>query len=693
MRHVGNNLSRSVTIVVSAALSYGLAGASTAMAQQQPTTLPSLEVQTKKAAKKRRAPAAKAAAPAPAPAPAQPAEEVTRPPITVSGPPSIGANSVDITSQDLERLNPTDIKRVFSEQPGILVGSSLPMSQKVYVHGIEETALAVTIDGAAQNNKIFHHNATNFIDPSLLKAVRVDAGVAPADAGFGALAGSIVYETKDVRDLMDRDGLGGFAKTQFNTNGRVFTNSLAGYGMAKGFEVLGYFTIGDGDNFKAGNGDTVGGTETDFWSGLAKFAYQAPSGDRFEISHDRLSDDAMRPYRANFSMPPTGPAEPLFRRYNIDRRTTVFNYSDATPQGWWDPKIVLAHSETELRTPFVHRVTGAISPTYGKSESLNGKAENKFSFAAGNVIAGVDFIKRRAALDYPGEYPREKSDVMGAYAQARLEPVAGTRLSFGGRADHQWFTGADGNTEDDGGLSGNISFEQDLIGRFLTVKAGYSHVWAGIMLAENFIMDPSWDYSGGLRAAVADNVNAGLIARYKGWTFEGSVFRSEIADARVRMISRDVESEGYELGVGYDWGNGFLRVKYADIKVLIDGEPADSDTGTYLATPSGRFITITGVHKFEGTGFTVGADAKIAPEYDFVIAGSPPYEGYKVFNAFVEYKPKTPVDLTFRLDVRNIFNETYAERATYGQEWIITDNVTPLYEPGRSFILSATAKF
>ena len=44
------------------------------------------------------------------------------------------------------------------------------MSQKVYVRGVEETNLAVTIDDARQNNKIFHHNATTLIDPSLLKA-------------------------------------------------------------------------------------------------------------------------------------------------------------------------------------------------------------------------------------------------------------------------------------------------------------------------------------------------------------------------------------------------------------------------------------------------------------------------------------------------------------------------------------------
>ncbi len=684
--------SRSAAIIIGAAVSYGFGCGSVAFAQQSPTVLPPMQVETKKGAKRAKSAAPRAKQPIPAAPPVQAAAPApVKEPIRVSGERSIGTSSTDITSQDLERLNPTDIKGVFSEQPGILVGSSLPTSQKVYVNGFEETTLAVTIDGAMQNNKVFHHNGTNFIDPSLLKAVRVDAGVAPADAGFGALTGSIVYETKDVRDFLDRDGTGGFVKSKFNSNGLVFTNSMAGYGMSNGFEVLAYFNLGKGDNFEAGNGRTVGGTEVDTWTGLGKIAYQAPSGHRFELSHERFSDDAERPYRANFVIPPSGPAEPLYRRYEIDRKTTVFNYSDATPEGWWDPKVVIAHSETYVGTPYTHRITGAVSPGYGISETFNGKAENKFAFTGGNIIAGVDFNRRDAMLSYPGEYAREKSDVVGAYAQARLEPIRGTRLSFGGRGDYQWFTGTDGSELKDGGFSGNASFEQDLIGRFLTFKAGYSHVWAGIALAENFVMSPAWDYSAGLRSTTADNVNAGLIARFQGWTVEGSVFRSQIDDARIRMISRDVESEGFEVGVGYDWGHGFLKVKYANIKVTIDGQPADSDTGTYLATPVGEIITIAGYHRFVGTGFAVGADAKIAPEYDFVIAGSPPYKGYKVVNAFVEYKPAlTKLDLTFRVDVRNIFNQLYAERATYGQEWGI---VTPLYEPGRSFIVTATAKF
>lgn len=694
MRHVSRSGSRSAGLFISAAVSCGLGGPAV-LAQEQaaePAELPPLEV-TAKQAKKKKAAAAKAtqSPPASAPLEIEAAPERTDAPITVSGEPRIGTNTTNITAQDLARINATDVQDVFSGQPGIIVGSSVPMSQKVYVNGIEETNLAVTVDGASQNNKVFHHSANNFIDPSLLKAVRVDAGVAPADAGFGALAGAIAYETKDVGDLLARDGLGGFSRNQYNTNGNVFTNNIAAYGMSNGFEILGSFNIGKGDEFEAGDGSFVPGTETDFWSGLGKLAYQARSGDRFEISHDRISDDALRPYRANFQY--ASGLEPVVVNYDVDRQTTVFNYSDATPQGWWDPRVVIAHSKTSVDKPYVHPRRGFVTPIFGDAESFNGKAENKFSFSGGSVVAGIDFVNSETAIAFDTEFYREKSAVVGGYAQARLEPVEGTRVSFGGRTDHQRFTGIDQTKWDDSGLSGNISAEQDLFGRFLTLKAGYSHVWAGVLLEEAYQVDVMT--YGNLDAAVSDNYTAGLVARYDGWTFDGTIFRTEIEDARIKAILRNVETEGFELGVRYDWSSGFLRVAYANIDTSIDGKPADSYNGYYLTTPIGERITITGVHTFAGTGVTIGADAVIAPSYDRVLPGSDPFPSYQVFNAFVEYRPTLPFDLTLRADVRNIFDEMYSDRASYGQEWINDplDPTLPLYEPGRSFLLTATSKF
>ncbi|AWM24865.1 TonB-dependent receptor [Sinorhizobium fredii] len=621
-------------------------------------------------------------------------------PISAFGGGKLGAGEIVITSEELELKNPANIADVFAGEPGISVGSSLPMSQKVYVHGIEETNLAVTIDGSRQNNKVFHHSGTNLIDPGLLKAVGVDAGVAPADAGPGALGGAISYETKDARDMLDGDGFGGFATSSYNFNSDTITTGVSAYGIREGLEFLGYFNFGNGNDFSAGNGSDVEGTSTDLLSGIGKLAYEFDSGDRVEISHERVHDDAPRPFRANVGfIDGRPPWEPRVRDYKLDRQNTVFTYTDSTPEGWWDPKLLLAYSKTELEVPVFLPPALAIPPypATGTTDSFNGKFENKFSFDIGNVIAGIDFYDDKAELEDLFEPATEKSRNIGIYAQARIEPWDRTRLSFGARGDNQQFTGTTGEEWTNSGFSGNVSGEYDLVEDLLTAKAGYSHVWAGVPLAENFIINPNWDYGSGPEPVTADNYIVGLAATYNGFSIEGSVFQTDLDDARAPRyaVSRgieahDVRSRGYEIGAGYTWGDGFFEVKYANIDVEIDGEPADSDLGTYLAAPAGQIVTLQAVHTLTDWGVTFGADAEIALDYDDVAVGSEPFEGYEVFNAFVEYVPPSRPNLTLRADLKNIFDETYSDRATYGQEF---GTVTPLYEPGRSFILSAKATF
>ncbi|MEI3852774.1 MULTISPECIES: TonB-dependent receptor [unclassified Ensifer] len=622
-------------------------------------------------------------------------------PISAFGSGPLGAGELVISSEDLKLKNPANIADVFSGEPGIAVGSSLPMSQKVYVHGIEETSLAVTMDGGRQNNKVFHHNGTNLIDPGLLKAVSVDAGVAPADAGPGALAGAIAYETIDPRDLLDADSFGGFVTSSYNFNSDTVTTGLSAYGMHEGLEFLGYFNFGKGNDFTAGNGKEVEGTSTNLLSGLGKLAYEFESGDRFEISHDRINDDAPRPFRANVgSISNPKPWEPRIRDYTLDRQNTVFTYTDSTPEGWWDPKLLLAYSKTEVDLPIFPKPGPGVPKTYdavGTSDSFNGKFENKFSFDIGNVIAGIDFYSDKAELEDLYDPGTEKARNVGIYAQARLEPWERTRLSFGARGDNQHFTGTTGEKWTNSGFSGNVSGEYDLIEDLLIAKAGYSHVWAGIPLAENFIINPNWDYGNGPKPVTADNYILGLEANYNGFIVEGSVFETDLDDARaprfradLGIAAHDVRSRGFEIGGGYNWGDGYFKVKYANIDVEIDGKPADSDLGTYLAAPAGQIITLQAIHTLADWGVTFGADAEIALDYDDVAAGSKPLEGYEVFNAFVEYVPPKRPNLTLRAELKNIFDETYSDRATYGQEF---GNVTPLYEPGRSFILTARATF
>ncbi len=625
-----------------------------------------------------------------------------------------GTNIIAVTQEDLERNQPTDLQEVFSGEPAIAVGGAISSTQKIYVNGVDENNLAVTVDGSRQNNKVFHHNGTYLLDPALLKAVTVQAGVAPADAGPGALSGSIGFETVDAIDLLEpgRD-FGGFVTGTYDTDSQTYKTGLSLYGIKDGFEFLGYINYSDGGNFTAGNGVEMPGTGTHLISGLGKVAYETLGGHRFELSHEQVRDDELRPYRANFYL--NVGAEPVLRQYTMDRQNTVFTYTTVAPAGLWDPKIVLAYSRTQVETPVYNRSTGDIlAPAVGATSSFNGKVENKFAIDLGTVTAGVDFFNDSAKLDYDDaafpEFPRERSSNVGAYVQARLEPSDRVRLSFGGRVDHHWFTGTDGSDFTNAGVSANASAEYDLIPDFLTAKAGISRVWAGVPLAENFIQNPAWDYGTGPLPVTSVNLTAGLEMRYEGWTVEAGVFQSDIDNARSPVYGRspydpvmtanrtfDMRSWGWEFGVGYDWDAGFVRAKYADVYADIDGLPADSEIGRYLTTPLGGIVMLTAGYRFHDIGLTVGADAEfgLADSRTAIDTGDPddvrlPLPSYEVFNAFVEYTPPQKENLTLRAEVRNIFDEAYTSRASYGQEF---DGVVPHLEPGRTFRFNARLKF
>jgi hemoglobin/transferrin/lactoferrin receptor protein len=607
--------------------------------------------------------------------------------IDVSAGGETAPGDVEVGEEEIERIDPSDLQDLFSREPGIAVGSSLPMSQKVYVHGVEETNLNVTIDGGRQNNKIFHHSATNLIDPSLMKAVSIDAGVAPADAGPGALGGSIAYETKDAKDLLEPGrNFGGFLNGSYETNGDTVTTGASAYGLIDGFEYLGYINYAHGNDFVAGDDSVIFGSGMDLLSGLGKVAYEADSGDRFEFSYERVADDALRPFRANIGSVDSVSFDT--RRYTMTRQNVVFTYTDQTPTGWWDPKVVLAYGVTDLEV---------LEPwgSTGRTGSFNGKAENRFAFDLGSITAGVDFYSDRARYADPDYSAIENASNLGLYAQARLEPIEPARLSFGVRGDHQWFEGTDGSTFDNAGVSGNVSGEFDITD-WLMARAGVSRVWGGIPLAENFIANPDWDYGAGPVPVTSENYVAGLMIHHRGFTLEGSVFQTDIHDARTpswasAIASRDFRTRGFEVGGGYNWGNGFVRAKFARVDATIDDAVADSYFGQYLGTPLGDIISLEIAHTFVDWGLTLGADAQIAlKNTKTTVTEGKVLPGYEVANLFVEYVPLQFPNLTLRGEVNNIFDETYADRATYGQDFV---GVVPLLEPGRSFKISATARF
>ena len=621
--------------------------------------------------------------------------------------PGLEEDEIKVTSEGLALSNPADLSEMFVAEPTISVGSSIPMSQKVYVNGIEENNLAITIDGARQNNRVFHHNTTTLIDPALLKSARVDPGVAPADAGPGALGGALAYETKDAADLLTPgQNFGGRYKFEYDSNGDILSNGIALYGREGGFEYLGFFKVAQGGLREDGNGTNIVGSGTDLLSGLGKIAYETETGNRFELSYERVVDDESRPYRANIGTIVGGRPVPSTRPYELDRTNIILSYSTTAPTAMWDPTVRLAYSGTEL---FNDESSLSTAQTIrGETTSLNGEISNRFQLGWGELNAGLDFYSDEGDLDYldiagggPADFSAEKLSNIGLFAQVRMEPDSRSHLSFGGRIDFQDFEGTDGSEQSESGVSGNISGEYDVTENF-TVSAGYSHVWGGLELAENYILNPGWTYpAAGITPATADNIYVAAYYAMGDWVIDGKVFATDINDARAASYragpaeSVDVTARGFELGIGTAWEGGFFRAGFARVETKIDGRPADSYTGNYLTMPMGDFLKFQVAHRLDN-GLLLGGDVEVAFDfkdtYDSSTGGrGPVIEGYTVANAFMEYAPSQVKNLTLRAEVNNIFDQNYASRATYGQEF--AGEVEPLFEPGRSIRLSAEIVF
>jgi len=623
-------------------------------------------------------------------------------PLTVNGVVDVqnslesASTNVGISYEALQRSRPADLKDVFTKESSVAVGGSIPVNQKLYLRGIEETALSVTVDGARQNNKVFHHNATTLIDPALLKSVRASAGISPADDGPGAIGGSIVFETVDVADVLTKnDPLGGFMNVAYNSSSDTLTTGASLYGQQQGVEALIFVNRVSGDDYEDGNGDTVKYSESDLLSGLAKIAYETEQGNRFELSHETVNDDAARPYRANFGGLTVGRPTPESREYDLTRTNTVFSYTSQAGGRLWNPKIVIADSETELTTTEVSLADSITQIRYtGITESRSLLAQNLFITDFAEITAGVDFYDDGATFLYAGDPNiNEEAENTGVFVQFR-QTLNQLNLSYGLRYDQQGFTGTDGSKLDDSGVSANI-FVDYSINKYLTVKAGYASVWGGIALAENFILNPSWDYTDGIKSVESDNFVVGVESAVGDFQFGANVYETDITNGRTPSyragpgVMSDFDITGHDVFISYTTINTALNLKYSNIKADKDGGTTNSFDGNYFTAPLGQLITLSGTTSFEELPLTLGASAEISLENEFEAYGvQSKQEDYIVVNVYADYQVSEKLNLRFT--VNNIADEAYVDRASYGQEF---PTVEPLFEPGRAIILNAKYQF
>ena len=140
--------------------------------------------------------------------------------------------------------------------PGVTVGGTSTVNQRIRVRGLDDTNLKVTIDGARQEGTLFYHMGDVTIDPDLLKQSEVAVGNNSVTLGNDALGGAVAFKTVDAIDLLKPgQKIGAKLHAGYASNNDELLTSATVYGApTDNIDLLAYYGKRDANSGEDGNG-------------------------------------------------------------------------------------------------------------------------------------------------------------------------------------------------------------------------------------------------------------------------------------------------------------------------------------------------------------------------------------------------------------------------------------------------------
>ena len=303
-------------------------------------------------------------------------------------------------------------KDVMRDIPGVYVGGTNGMNQKIYMRGVSDRGLNITIDGAKQNGNTFHHNADLLIDPDLIKAIDVEVGSRSVVNGSGALGGSVAFKTVDARDLLESgEKIGAKIKTGYASNNSEFFQDLMLFtAPVEGLDFIAAINHKGYDYGKSGNGNKIGGDGNDL-SYLLKLGYSFLDAHRISISREHNEFKGIYPFRAEFGSWHNGANVDDYRKYERDTTTLKYEYK---PSDLLNLEVTTYNTEHKKDDP-VLKILGV------KTNGINAKAKSIVESGAltQTFRYGAEFYQSKNFNKPDNHYP-EKVNNYSIYAEDAL---------------------------------------------------------------------------------------------------------------------------------------------------------------------------------------------------------------------------------------------------------------------------------
>ena len=640
------------------------------------------------------------------------------------------ATNLSITAEDIEQFQANDLADVFRESPSVSVGGSVGVAQKIFIRGLEDAYLNVTVDGAQQTSTLFHHIGRVTLDPDLLKQIDVQAGAGEATSGPGAIGGSIRFKTKDAQDLLRGDEqFGGRVKASYFSNeGTRYSGSLYGK-LSDSWGLLGYYSTVDRDNFEDGDGNEVLGTAADQDLMFLKASGYIADNQYLSISAEQRDEEGEFSARPNWVVLEGAPLYPS----EAERDTYVANYR-------FDHGALVFLEATAYQTSSSFR--GGRFDFLSDIDTYGFDIRNTTDISNHVFTYGIDYRKDEVESG-PGVGPvqnAEEGSVMGIYAQAHSNITPELLLSYGVRYDDFDFQqqiliddyyGTPVTDEpsglDDNELSFNVGLEYQLTEAW-TLGLGYAEAARGKQIGDGFTLD-EYLYDGedvpvvasdvvpetvtNIEASIeysANNLNARLSA-YES-TIDDVLFSGYQGNSVFNNIG-DLESSGVEFNLAYRWDSVDVYFGFSSVDVeLMPREDLYSVPYNSIDINGYEFV---GLGNSRGDTWVLGADytvtADISVGFNITMVDDINIDtlhqalengwtdslyslnkaDYTLVDIYGEWEVTN--DLRLNLAVTNLFDEAYIDHSSVGDYSEVFPSVIGPQEAGRDIRLSVTYDF
>lgn len=603
--------------------------------------------------------------------------------------------------------------------PGVTVGGTSSVNQRIRVRGLDDTNLKVTIDGARQEGTLFYHMGDVTIDPDLLKQSEVAVGNNSVTLGNDALGGAVAFKTVDAADLLKPgQTIGAKLHAGYASNNDELLTSATVFGApTDNIDLLAYYGKRDTNSGEDGNGRELF-EDSKGENILLKAGAYIADDHHIGASFSRTEKKGIFPFRPDF---PSRNDAPIPQQVKRDTLGLDYTYNPASQL------IDIATNVYQTKTRILRDSDYINDPGFdfnAQVKTTGAKIQNTSNIdttvGTHKLIAGVEHYKKESELER--DFVKKGSDeatntsvyLEDQWRNGKLTLTPGVRYD---RYESPEFV-AGGKTYNNvvGALA--ASYE---IAPLTQVFASYTQLFNGPDLSQAIFNSDGADtyVNNNLKAEEGSNAEIGIVKTLRDLTvagdalqLSGKYFETNIENfiefvrsggTRVGLDcatgqsggacqgavnkDEDFKIKGVELAADYKMDNFSMGLGYTRARSKGDktGDSIPSVTGSDSNSGDRYMVNLNyEPNDVVGLGWRSTYVASITDNQQ----NTKP--NYDVHDIYMNYSPRQFDNLKATVGVYNIFDEAYASHAS---RLNTADYTTTDFEPGRNIKASLTYQF